>query len=104
MIIKKKIVGGSKFPESLNKETEINSGDIFQIVSEVREITTKFGEKQVIEIKLPNEEVRTLWLNTSSKNNIIDKYGEDTTGWMNKPMKALIGLTPNGKTMVILKG
>jgi hypothetical protein len=103
MILKKKIVA-SKFAESLNKETEVQNGDIIQIVSDVRTVTTKYGEKQVVEVRLPNEEIRSLWLNTSSISNIIDKYGEDTNNWVNKPMKVLIGLTPNGKTMVILKG
>lgn len=103
MIIKKKIVA-DKFAPSLNKDTEVQNGDIIQIISDVRTVTTKFGDKQVIEVRLPNEDVRSLWLNSSSISNIIDKYGEDTNNWVNKPMKVLIGLTPNGKTMVILKG
>lgn len=103
MILKKKIVAG-KYAPTLNKDTEITSGDIVQIVSDVRVATTKFGDKQVFDIKLPNEEVRSFWLNAKSLENIIDKYGEDTTQWINKPMKALVGLTPKGMTMVILKG
>lgn len=93
----------SKFAQSLDKDHDIQNGDIIQIISEVRNVTTKYGEKQVVEIKLSNEEVRSMWLNTSSISNLIDKYGEDTNSWINKPMKVLIGLTPNGKTMVILK-
>ena len=103
MILKKKIVN-SKFAPSLDKDNEIASGDIVQIASEVRTVTTKYGDKQVVDIRLPNEEIRGLWLNQASIANLIDKYGEDTTKWMNQPMKALIGLTPNAKTMVILKG
>jgi hypothetical protein len=103
VILKKKIVA-DKFAPSLDKDKDIQSGDIIQIISDVRTANTKFGEKQIIEIKLPNEEVRSLWLNQSSISNIIDKYGEDTNNWVDKPMKCLIGLTPNGKTMVILKG
>ena len=103
MILKKKIVAG-KYAPSLNKDTEINTGDIVQIASDVRVATTKYGEKEVVEIRLPNEEIRSFWLNEKSRTNLIDKYGEDTTQWINKPMKALVGLTPKGMTMVILKG
>ena len=103
MILKKKIVAG-KYAPSVDKDKELASGDIVQILSDVREVTTKFGEKQCFEIRLPNEEVRSFWLNQSSISNLIDTYGEDTKNWVNKPAKVLIGLTPNGKTMAILKG
>jgi hypothetical protein len=57
-----------------------------------------------VDIKLPNEEVRSLWLNNTSINNLIDQYGAETGDWMNKPMKIMVGITGTGKSMVILKG
>ena len=108
MIHKKKItVAGGKFPATLDKDNDVNSGDIVMISSEVRMGKSKFkpsGEQEVINIKLPNDEERSLWLNQTSLNNLIEKYGEDDKAWVGKPMKVLVGLTGTGKTMVILKG
>ncbi len=96
-----KKVSGGKFAENLDKEKDVQSGDIIQIISEAREVETKFGTKKVVDVRLPNEQVRSLFLNQSSENNIVDKYGDD---YINKPMKVLLGITGTGKTMLILKG
>jgi len=55
-------------------------------------------------VKLANDEERSLWLNQTSINNLVEKYGEDDKLWIGKPVKVLLGLTPTGKTMLILKG
>lgn len=105
MRLQKKVNTNSKFAPSLDKDKDVQNGDIIQIVGEVREVETKqYGMKKVVDIKLPNEEVRSLWLNNTSINNLIDKYGAETGDWMNKPMKIMVGITGTGKSMVILKG
>jgi hypothetical protein len=107
MIHKKKISSTGKFPPSIDKDNDVQSGDIVMIASEARMAKSKFkdsGEQAVLTAKLPNEEERTIWLNQTSINNLVDKYGEDDKFWVGKPMKVLIGLTPQGKTMLILKG
>jgi len=104
MRLQKKINSG-KFAPSLDKDKDVSSGDIVMIASDVRTVETKqYGAKQVVDIKLPNDELRSLFLNQTSINNLVEKYGEDTANWMNKPAKCLIGITGTGKTMLILKG
>ena len=110
MILKKKISGTGKFAPTLDKDKDIQNGDIVQLVGDIREVETKqWGVKKVIEVKLPNEEVRTLWLNQSSINNLVEKYGNgegflDSSALNGKPMKCLLGITGKGDTMLILKG
>jgi hypothetical protein len=110
MLLKKKISSTGKYAPNLDKDKDVQSGDIIQLVGDVREVETKqYGLKKVIEIKLTNEETRTLWLNQTSINNLITTYGEGKdyieSGVLNgKPMKILLGLTGKGDTMAILKG
>jgi hypothetical protein len=105
MILKKKVSGTGKFAPTLDKDKDVQNGDIVMICGEIREVETKqYGVKKVVDVKLPNDEVRGVWLNNSSINNLIEKYGEDTSAWMNKPCKCLLGITGTGKTMLILKG
>jgi hypothetical protein len=105
MRLQKKVNINSKFAQSLDKDKDVNSGDILMIASDVRTVETKqYGAKQVVDVRLPNEEVRSLFLNQTSINNLVEQYGEETNSWVGKPVKCLIGITGTGKTMLVLKG
>ena len=60
------------------KENKIDS---LKIIDEPVYVETKFGEKLQCKVRVKNEEM--LWtMNNTSKDTLIDQYGEDTKDWV----------------------
>ena len=98
-----KIITQSKYPALLNLETDVENNGTLIIMSEPRQVTTRFGEKKVINVQTTGGELRSMFVNNKSWNAIWDTYGADTLDWVGKPMRVMIGMTPTGNNMAILK-
>lgn len=67
----------------------VKTNDLIVIQDEGAEKEKEFeGGKKVIKlelpVKLPNGDEKTISLNGTSKNNMIEYYGEDTKDWVGK--------------------
>lgn len=73
------------------KADEVKTGDLFTI-SAVEQLTKKDfkgNDKEVLQLTLRNEEdeVRKVDLNSTSKNTLIDEYGDETNAWVDKQIR-----------------
>ena len=71
---------------------DVNTGDLIEILNE-GEITKgddKIGPKMVIKVKIPKGIDKKLTLNETSKKEIIEKYGDESTAWIGKQLKVKI--------------
>ena len=82
MIYKKKISGAF-----LNKGEDFKNGDIAFIANEGKQVEGKFGKQDVFLIKLQNGIEGNVSFNTTTLNNLIDGYGEDSLNWIGKEIK-----------------
>lgn len=83
MSIYQKKISVGKFAK-LNQDFQ--DGNTLFLLDEGKEIEGTFGMQDVFKIKLPNGEESNLSINQTSINRMIDKYGEDSKNWVNKPM------------------
>lgn len=86
MILKKKISVDGEFAK-INED--IKDGDIIKILDEGKKIEGKFGEQVVFKVETGNGE-KILSFNQTTKNNLIDYLGEDTSKWVDKEVKAWV--------------
>ncbi len=69
------------------KGEDIKDGDIIQIANEGKKQEGKFGMQDIFLVKLTNGEEKNLSLNSTSLNNMIDAFGEDSMDWIGKDVK-----------------
>lgn len=63
---------------------DVTDQDIVTIVNEGKEEESKYGTRLQIGLKTASGEEKTLTLNPTSKNALIDQYGDDTKEWIGK--------------------
>lgn len=74
----------------LKKGEDIKDGDIVEIANEGKQIEGKFGTQDIFLIKLKNGEEGNVALNTTSINNLIESFGEDSVNWVGKELKVMV--------------
>lgn len=86
---------------------DIKDGDIVTILDEGTETEGEYGAQIVFKIRTASGEERILSFNKTSRNNLIDAYGEDTSQWVNKEAHAeVVKAMVSGSTkwVVVLSG
>lgn len=68
----------------------IQDGEIVKIVDSGTVQEGDFGLQHIFKILCGDGEVRNLSLNATSRNYLIDAYGDDTDGWRDKQIRANI--------------
>lgn len=96
MIMQKKVSMGMAFArkkayeyEGKKYEADVKDGDIVTVLDEGQVIIGQYGEQHVFKVKTRNGE-KALTLNQKSINNLVDSFGEDSNGWINKDVKAWV--------------
>jgi len=96
MIMQKKVSMGVAFArkkayeyEGVKYEADVKDGDILTVLDEGKVIIGQYGEQHVFKVKTRNGE-KALTLNQKSINNLVDSFGEDSNGWINKDVKAWV--------------
>jgi hypothetical protein len=84
MTIYKKRVSVGQF---LKKGEDFKDGDIIEIANEGKQIEGNFGTQDVFSIKLKDGKEGNVNFNTTSMNNMIDAFGEDSKNWIGKKAK-----------------
>lgn len=84
MAIYKKRISVGAF---LQKGEDYKDGDIVEILSEGKPIEGKFGIQDVFSVKTKAEKEGNVSFNSTSINNLIDAYGEDSKNWIGKKAK-----------------
>lgn len=93
MILKKKVSLGIGFArkkayeyQGTKYEADVRDGDIITILDGGKVVPGQYGEQNVFTIKTRNGD-KGLALNQVSQNNMIEAFGENTDGWVNKTVK-----------------
>lgn len=72
----------------------LKDGDIVQILEEGEIQESEFKGKQtkrfVTKVKLTGGEVKSVGMNSTSFNNLIDAFGDETKTWIGKDVKAWV--------------
>jgi len=86
----------------LKKGTDIRDGDIITIGSEGKQVQGEFGEQNIFLVQLKDGREGNVSFNTTSVNNMIDCYGEESRNWIGKQAKVW-GIRSNvqGKMIVV---
>lgn len=63
---------------------DVRDGDLITIMGEGQEEEGEYGIKLQLPIKLPSGDEKIVSLNATSKNNLIDAYGDETANWVLK--------------------
>lgn len=84
MIYKKIIQVGAFFKKGI----DFTDGSIMEIANEGRPIEGKFGTQNVFMVKLLDGKEGNVSFNTTSLNNLIDSFGENSVNWIGKKVKA----------------
>lgn len=84
MAIYKKRVSLGNF---LKKGEDFKENDILEILDEGKQEEGKFGTQDIFMLKTSDEKEGNVNLNTTSINNLIDAYGEDSKNWIGKKIK-----------------
>lgn len=99
MLYKKRVNIGS----FLKKGEDIRDRDVVEITSEGQPIEGKFGTQDVFTVKLENGKEGNVSFNSTSINNMIDAFGEDSKNWIEKKVKIwLIRQNVQGKLIPVL--
>ena len=72
------------------KGIDINNNDIITIANEGKKVEGTFGEQNVFLVKLKTGDEKNISLNQTSLNGLIDAFGDDSTLWIGKSVKAWI--------------
>lgn len=79
------------------KNAEIKSGTVAQLVSETEPVEGQFGKRDVAKIRIEGDrDVKNVNVNKPSISALVDAFGEDSKGWVDKPLtlhteKMLVG-------------
>jgi hypothetical protein len=69
------------------KGEDIKDGDIITIANEGKQIEGQFGTQDIFLIKLVDGQEKNFSFNSTSMNNMIDVFGEDSKNWIGKQVK-----------------
>jgi len=83
MLYKKRVSLGA----FLKKGKDFKENDIVEIADEGRQIEGQFGMQDIFLIKLSDEKKGNVTFNSTSINNLIDAFGEDSKNWVGKKVK-----------------
>ena len=96
MILKKKVSMGMGFAakkdyefEGVKYTADIVDGDLVTIKNAGETVAGDFGDRQIFSIETRNGN-KALAFNQTSINNLIEAFGEDTKGWVEKKVKVFI--------------
>lgn len=84
MAIYKKRVNLGAF---LKKGEDFKDGDMVEITSEGKQLEGQFGTQDIFVIKLSDGKEGNVNFNSTSINNLIDAFGEDSKEWIGKKVK-----------------
>lgn len=79
----KKVSVGAFF----KKGEDYKDGDLVTIANEGKEIEGKFGTQNIFMIKLPDGREGNASFNSTTINNLVDAYGEESIKWIGKQVK-----------------
>jgi len=71
----------------LKKGEDFKDGDIIEIANEGKQVEGQFGTQDIFLIKLSDEREGNVNFNSTSVNNMIDAFGEDSKNWIGKKVK-----------------
>ncbi len=66
---------------------DFKDGDILKIATDAIEQDGDYGTQILFGVRLPSGEVKNLSFNKTSRNRLIDVYGEESSGWLGKEVK-----------------
>jgi hypothetical protein len=84
MAIYKKHISVGQF---LKKGEDYKEGDMLEILDEGKQVEGNFGTQNVFQVRLENGVEGNVGFNTTSMNNMIDAYGEDSKRWIGRRVK-----------------
>jgi len=87
------------------KDQDCKDGDIIKILDSGKEVQNRFDPDKIDLIFLvltPYGGQKKLRMNTTSKNNMIKTYGDDTENWVNKDASVEIRKTRLGDAIVLV--
>ena len=84
MAIYKKRISLGNF---LRKGEDYKENDFVEIANEGKQIEGKFGPQDIFLVKLANGIEGNIPFNSTSINNVIDAFGEDSKNWIGKKIK-----------------
>ena len=73
----------------LKKGEDIKDGDLVEIANEGKQIEGQYGMQDIFLIKTKKGLEGNVGLNTTSINNLIDAWGEDSVKWVGKKVKVM---------------
>ena len=102
---------------------DVQEGDIIKFIDEGEYVQSKFKATDPvtketllddagqpvfksqfnIAVEIPDGTKKTLTMNKVSQRNLAEVYGTDTAKWVGKQAKVFLGMSANGKDMIILK-
>ena len=86
----------------LNAE-DVTDQELAKIVNEGEAVESQFGARLQIGLKIASGEDKILTLNPTSKNALIEAYGDDTKDWAGKEARVHIVKTMvSGKTKQVI--
>ena len=71
----------------LKKGEDFKNGDILEIASEGKQIEGQFGMQDIFLVKINGGKEGNISFNTTTINNLIDAFGEDSIHWIGKKVK-----------------
>ena len=84
--------------EYVKAGVDIKDGDFITILDEGTIIPGDFGDRHTFKIDTPKGE-KLMSFNQTSLNNLVDAYGEETSGWIDKKIKVFIVKQMVGNTL-----
>ena len=82
---------------------EVDDQEFATILNEGEETEGQFGTRLQIGLKIASGQEKILTLNPTSKNAIIDAYGDDTSDWVGKEVRIhVIRTLVSGKTKQVI--
>lgn len=72
------------------KGVDINEGDMISFVDAGREVPGEYGTQKIFLMQMINGDEKSVAVNQTSINLLIDVYGDDTEKWVGKNVKVWI--------------
>ena len=71
----------------LKKGEDFKEDDIIEIASEGKQVEGQYGTQDIFLVKLSDGKEGNVSFNSTSVNNLIDAFGEDSKNWIGKKVK-----------------
>ena len=84
MKITKKVSLGGKFAKL---GEDYKDQDYMRILDAGKEVEGEFGTQVIFKVKVPSGEERITGFNQTSLNFLLEIYGDDSEGWIDKPVR-----------------